>query len=327
MKKKLNSCLIIFTVFALSSCVNNTNPQQLSPQKITETDQNDVDVVKDVSIENSPSKVMSPPMPENLDFAGELVNTKDWDVRERLDYELTVNMYYHSKMQFYLKRAHRWFPVIEPILKEQGLPDDFKYLAVIESALSQAVSPSGAKGFWQFMPATGKEYGMLINGQIDERYHVVKSTYAACEYLKKAHKKFGNWISAAASYNMGKTGLANRMAAQYSENYFDLRLNNETARYIFRLLAIKTIMKNPTSYGFHLDESSLYPVYETKSVQVDSTITDLAFWAKEQGVNYKLVKKLNPWILGNSLPSVSSRKFEILLPKGSISLKPMNKYE
>lgn len=325
---KFNVCILTLLFIAVGCGVEH----EVKPAKDIESiPEKNKDVVEQQEIKKEeplgPSKVVSAKIPSDLNFSGEPVNTADWDVRERLDYELTVNMYYHSKMQFYLKRANRWFPIIEPILKEEGLPDDFKYLAVAESALSQAISPSGAKGFWQFMTATGKEYDMIINGEIDERYHVEKSTRAACDYLKKAKKKFGNWTAAAASYNMGKAGLQRRMDDQFTDDYFDLKLNNETARYVFRIIAIKTIMKNPKEYGFNLDESSLYAPYITKSVVVDSSIQNVAEWAKSLDVNYKIVKKLNPWILKNSIPGSKTKPFEVLLPNPEMSIKPMNKYE
>lgn len=326
--KNLKYSIFSGVVFvSLISCDQPIQEVAARNNQISETniESQEVNEVQESSI--GPSKVINAPIPSKIDFAGEEVPLSDYDIRERLDYELTVNMYYHSKMQFYLKRANRWFPVIEPILKEEGMPDDFKYLAVIESALSQAISPSGAKGFWQFMTGTGKEYDLRINGDIDERYHVEKSTRAACEYLRKAKIKFGNWTAAAASYNMGKAGLSRRMESQYSENYYDLKLNNETARYIFRLLAIKEIMENPSKYGFNLSNESLYQPYQTKTVEVDSAITDLAAWSIEMNSNYKVVKKLNPWILGNSLPSYAGSKFKILLPKEDFPLKPMKKYE
>ena len=305
--------------------IESTQPTQSIPTLNEQMNSKTESIVK--ANPTGPSKVVSALIPEKIDFCGEAVNIKDWDVRERLDYELTVNMYYHSKMQFYLKRANRWFPIIEPILKEEGLPDDFKYLAVAESALAQAISPSGAKGFWQFMPATGKEYDMIINNEIDERYHVEKSTRAACDYLKKAKNKFGNWTAAAASYNMGKAGLKRRMDDQFTEDYFDLKLNNETARYVFRILAIKSIMKNPKNYGFNLDSSSLYKPYVTKSIALDSSVSNVAEWAKSLDLNYKIIKKLNPWILRNSIPSPNGKPYIILVPVNDVALKPMNKYE
>lgn len=328
--RKLHKSKLLFLLPLLWYSCDNPKNTVLESETPTTNSKIISEEVKNVTTNNDlsgPSKVIDAPIPEQIDFAGEFAPIADIDIRERLDYELTVNMYYHSKMQFYLKRANRWFPVIEPILKEEGMPEDFKYLAVIESALSQATSPSGAKGFWQFMNGTGKEYGLRINKEIDERYHVEKSTRAACEYLRKAKKKFGNWTAAAASYNMGKAGLSNRMESQYSENYYDLRLNNETSRYIFRLLAIKEIMENPKKYGFNLEQRSLYQPYETEVIVVDSAINDVAAWAVEKGTNYKVLKKLNPWILGNSLPSYAGSKFEVLLPNKGFPLKPMKSYE
>jgi hypothetical protein len=253
-------------------------------------------------------------VPENIEFASESVPVKDVDVFERLDKELIVNTYRHSNSILYFKRAHKYFPVIEPILKKNGIPDDFKYLAVIESGLENVISPAGAKGFWQIMPATGRQYGLEVNSAIDERYHIEKSTEAACKYLLDAKERFGSWTLAAASYNAGMYGIDKKLEKQSVEDYYNLNLNEETSRYIFRLLAIKQIMENPETYGFDFETSDFYTYVPNKKIEIDSTINNLTDFALSQGINYKILKRHNPWLLTNSLPNSSKRKYEIEIP-------------
>jgi membrane-bound lytic murein transglycosylase D len=252
--------------------------------------------------------------PSQVDFAGEKTPLQISDVRERFDRELLVNANLHSSTILILKRANRAFPIIEPILKQYGVPDDFKYLAVIESALTNAVSPSGAKGVWQFMPETAKEKGMEVNEGVDERYHLIKSTEAACKYLLAAKQKFGNWTLAAASYNGGMTGVNNKIAEQKVTDYYDLLLTDETSRYVFRILALKEIMKNPSLYGFQLSNNELYEIIPTKKIEIDSSIVDLADFAKTQGINYKILKIHNPWMRDKKLSNPSKKKYEIEIP-------------
>lgn len=252
--------------------------------------------------------------PSQVDFAGEKTPLQISDVRERFDRELLVNANLHSSTILILKRANRAFPIIEPILKQYGVPDDFKYLAVIESALINAVSPSGAKGVWQFMPETAKEKGMEVNEGVDERYHLIKSTEAACKYLLAAKQKFGNWTLAAASYNGGMTGVNNKIAEQKVTDYYDLLLTDETSRYVFRILALKEIMKNPSLYGFQLSNNELYEIIPTKKIEIDSSIVDLADFAKTQGINYKILKIHNPWLRDKKLSNPSKKKYEIEIP-------------
>lgn len=252
--------------------------------------------------------------PTEVDFAGEKAPLQISDVRERFDRELLVNANLHSSTILIIKRANRAFPIIEPILKQYGVPDDFKYLAVIESALTNAVSPSGAKGVWQFMPATAKEKGMEVNDMVDERYHLQKSTEAACKYLLAAKEKFGNWTLAAASYNGGMTGVNNKISEQKVSDYYDLLLTDETSRYVFRILALKEIMKNPTLYGFTIDKYELYENIPTKKLEIDSSISDLADFAKQQGINYKILKIHNPWLRDKKLVNTSKKVYEIEIP-------------
>ena len=252
--------------------------------------------------------------PTQVDFAGEKAPLQIADVKERFDRELLVNANLHSSTILIMKRANRAFPIIEPILKQYGVPDDFKYLAVIESALINAVSPSGAKGVWQFMPDTAKEKGMEVNDGVDERYHLKKATEAACKYLLQAKEKFGNWTLAAASYNGGMTGVNNKIAEQKVSDYYDLLLTDETSRYVFRILALKEIMKNPTLYGFDVAKHELYDNLPTKTIEVDSSITDLASFAKTQGINYKILKIHNPWLRDKKLSNPTKKKYQLEIP-------------
>lgn len=252
--------------------------------------------------------------PTNIDFAGETAPLTIVDVRERLDRELLINANLHSTTTLILKRANRAFPVIEPILAKYGVPDDFKYLAVIESGLVNAVSSAGARGIWQFMPDTAKEKGMEVNDFVDERYHLEKSTEAACKYLLTAKNKFGSWTMAAASYNGGMNGVNKKIEEQQVTNYYDLALTEETSRYVFRILALKEIMKNPAKYGFNIYPTDLYSPIPTKKIEIDSAITDLASFAKTQGINYKILKIHNPWLRDKKLANPSKKKYEIEIP-------------
>jgi hypothetical protein len=246
--------------------------------------------------------VSSPFVPEKILFAGKEIPQDNIDFHERLDKEIIVNMYRHSHTLLFLKKSKKYFPIIEPILKKNGIPDDFKYLAVIESGLSNVVSPANAAGIWQFMKATGKSYNLEINKYVDERYHLEKSTQAACEYLKNVNKVYDDWILAAAAYNRGQGGISNALEDQNVESYFDLYLNSETSRYVFRMLAVKLIMENPEKYGFFLEEGEYYHFPSTKTIEIDYAIDNLKEFAKEKGTNYKTIKLLNPWIRNVKLP-------------------------
>jgi membrane-bound lytic murein transglycosylase D len=240
-------------------------------------------------------------VPKEFNFAGEPVPLSDPEVKERFDREIVVNTYLHSSTIFNIKRAARWLPQIEPILKKHGIPDDFKYLAIIESGLINAKSPKGAVGFWQILEETGKELGLEVNEEVDFRYDPIKSTEAACKYLKKAYDRFGNWTLAAASYNVGMTGLSRSINDQKIASYFDLYLNEETSRYVFRIMALKLIMQNPTKYGFNIPEDHLYKSEKYKQVTVDKSITDLADFALLSGITYKTLKVHNPWLRKKTL--------------------------
>jgi membrane-bound lytic murein transglycosylase D len=252
--------------------------------------------------------------PTEVDFAGEKAPLQISDVRERLDRELLINANLDATTALIIKRANRVFPIIEPILAQYGVPDDFKYLAVIESGLVNAVSSAGARGVWQFMPETAKEKGMEVNEVVDERYHLEKSTEAACRYLLAAKEKFGSWTLAAASYNGGMNGITKRIDEQKVNNYYDLGLTEETSRYVFRILALKEIMRQPAKYGFNIYPSDLYTQIPTKKVAVDSSITDLTGFAISQGINYKILKIHNPWLRDKKLVNPTKKRYEIEIP-------------
>lgn len=271
---------------------------------------------------NKPGSISSPGLPDKLTFAGEEVPMKDFDVRERFDRELLINTFWHSQTIFTLKKTKRYLPLIEKILKENNVPDDFKYLAIAESGLANLVSPANATGFWQFLDKTGKQYGLEINDEVDERYHLEKSTLAACKYLTASKNKLGSWTLAAAAYNMGEVGVGNAIRKQGVKNYYDLYLNMETSRYLFRILAIKEIFANPAKYGFELGDNDYYPAIETTSITVDSSINNLAAFAIEQGINYKVLKLINPWLRSPELKNKGKKSYTILIPKDKSFITP-----
>lgn len=264
-------------------------------------------------------------LPKGINFAGEELPKGDNDVLERLDRELHVNTYWQSNSLLMFKRANKFFPIIEPILKRNNIPEDFKYLALTESALQQVVSPAGATGFWQIMRSTGKELGLEINSEVDERYHIEKSTEAACEYLKQAYEKFGSWTLVAASYNMGMSGLDRALREQKVKNYYDLLLNSETSRYVFRIHALKEIMENPSKYGFNFTKEDLYSFEPTQKLEITQPIEDLASFAKHLGINYKILKRLNPWLRDDKLSMRYNQSYVLDLP-ANIEL-PKNLYQ
>ena len=267
--------------------------------------------------EGQSSKVFALKLPEIIDFAGEVVPIEFPDIKERFDKELLVNTYWQSNMLLLLKRANKYFPLIEKILEEEGIPDDFKYLAVIESALENARSPKGAKGFWQIMPNTGREYGLEVNANVDERYHIEKSTRVASSYLIKAKKRLGSWTLAAASYNRGMSGISRLLKKQLADNYYDLLLNNETSRYIFRILAVKEIMSHPDRYGFVFSKEDLYTPIPLRKIGLDTAIGNLAAFSKAQKINYKILKTHNKWLIENHLNNRSRKFYEISIPEES----------
>lgn len=253
-------------------------------------------------------------LPENVTFAGERMPLDNFDTRESLERELLISAYRHSSTILIIKRANRYLPVIEKILKKNNIPDDFKYLAAAESEYSNMISPAGATGFWQIMPETGREEGMEINQVVDERYDVEKSTQFACEYFRKSYEKYGNWTLAAASYNGGRAGIDEQIAIQKQNNYYDLLLNEETARYIFRAEAYKLIISDPESYGFNIKKEDLYPELKYYDVKVDTAIADFSVFAEKFGTNYKLLKFLNPWLRKPYLTPKPGKIYDIKIP-------------
>ena len=259
-------------------------------------------------------KIQALQLPANLNLAGERVPIEIPDVKERMDRELLVNTYWQSNGLLLIKRANQYFPILEPLLKKYGLPDDFKFLALAESGLIDETSSVGAAGMWHFMKTTGKEYGLEINKNVDERYHIEKSTKVAAEYLKKSKDRLGSWTLAAAAYNAGNYGVASRLETQQVDNYYDALLPDETERYIFRILALKEVITNPRKYGFVFDESDLYTLEKTREIEVDTAITNIASFAKNYGLNYKEFKKYNPWLRENHLNNKSRKLYQIKIP-------------
>ena len=254
-------------------------------------------------------------VPENLDFAGEALPLNNPDILERMDRELLVNTYWQSNGLLMFKRANKYFPIIEPILERHGIPEDFKYLAVIESGLQNVTSPAGAKGIWQIMKTTGRENGLEINDNVDERYNLELATEVACNYLLKAKERFGTWTLAAASYNAGMAGISRRLKDQGADNYYDLLLGQETGRYIFRIVALKEILNNPDRYGFNFRYKDLYSAVPTYKVEVDTAVTDFVGFAERFGINYKILKLHNPWLREKHLNNKSRKKYLIQIPK------------
>ena len=261
------------------------------------------------------NKIYAVKIPEHIDFAGEEVPLNDEDVRQHLDRELLVNAYWHSQTLYIMKQYQQIISLIEPILQRYAVPKDFEYLCVAESGLQyNAQSPSGAVGLWQFTKSSGIKYGLTINSEVDERYSYEKSTEAACKYFLEGKQKFGSWTMAAAAFNHGMDGMDDAVKHQKTNNYYDLYLNRETSRYVFRILALKQVLQNPQQYGFFLDAGDMYPDYKYKTITVDSSITDLADFAKGNGTSYKTLRELNPWIMGYSLTNKEKRVYELKLP-------------
>ncbi|MCR4658719.1 MAG: lytic transglycosylase domain-containing protein [Bacteroidales bacterium] len=259
-------------------------------------------------------RVYAPPIPDTMSFCGELVPLNIYYVRESLDRELVSNMYWQSNMLLWLKRAGRCFPVIEPILKRNGVPDDFKYLCVIESGLTNVTSPAKAQGYWQFIKATGERYGLEINDEVDMRNDLEASTEAACRYLKSLYARFGSWSAAAAAYNCGEAGLDRRLSLEGVGSYYDVRLNRETARYVYRILAVKLIFQNPQDYGFFVRRCDLYPVLPYREVTLDGRDVDLYLFAQQNDCSYKMLREMNPWITTDRFKNKNGRSYTLRLP-------------
>lgn len=258
----------------------------------------------------------APELPTEVSFAGEPMPLNRFDVLEALDRELLSNVYFHSQTIRYIKLAPRYLSIIEPILKEQGLHDDFKYLALAESGFNpRAISPARAAGFWQFMKGTAVDYGLEVNAEVDERYHIEKATYAACKYLKDSYKKFGSWALVAASYNRGVTGIKRQMELQEEDDYYDLLITTETARYVYRIVALKLILENPEKYNFYISEEEKYPIIQTKDVEITGSVSSFSDFAKKQGISYKTLKDFNPWLRENKLTYSGKKRYWVKIPK------------
>lgn len=268
------------------------------------------------SIEKKERVIFTPPnTPKKLVLFGERMPLEYNDVYESLDREVYTNCYYHSSTINILKLVPRFFPTIKAILKEEGIPEDFIYLAVAESRLSLTISsPAGAVGFWQFMKKTAPEYGLEVNNEVDERYHLEKSTRAACKYFKKSYTKFGSWTMVAASFNAGNTGISQQIERQKEDNYYNLLLNQETARYVFRIAALKLIIENPVKYGFNIPKYQQYKEWETRNITISNSISSFPDWCKENGTNYKILKILNPWLRDDKLENKLGKTYTIKLP-------------
>jgi membrane-bound lytic murein transglycosylase D len=302
------SLVILFGYITYNEVNFRTRTDSISDDGVAEPE------YEELAIDGSPSTAISFDVPASIAFAGEPVPLQLPDVKERLDKELQINIYLHSNTIFLIKRARRWLPQMETILRDNGIPDDFKYLPLIESNLLNVVSPKDAVGYWQILKTSGKEYGLEITNEVDERYDPLKATHAACKYLKQAYRKFGNWTLVAASYNRGMSGVQRAIDDQRVDNYYDLYLNDETSRYVFRILAIKEIVNNPLRYGFKINPKHLYEEESIKYIEVSESIKDLVTFAKTHGTNYKLIKRHNPWLREDRLTVKKGKRYKIAIP-------------
>jgi len=306
-KISLSFSLIAICVISIGLFINSA-PKKISPEVAT-------------AEYNVPVEV-----PESMEFAGEKIPLVNFDVRESLDRELLVNTYFQSQTIMYLKKSKRYFNLIEPILKKNNIPDDFKYLALAESGFQEKItSPAGATGLWQLMKKAALENGLEVNMEVDERYHMAKSTEAACRYLNNSYRQYGNWISVAASYNAGISGIKRQTELQDSKNYFDLLLNDETARYVYRILALKLIMENPEKYGFKITEEEKYPILAFKEVELKGSVLNFAAYAHDHGINYKILKYFNPWLRQSYLKNPSKKSYLIRIPEAGLRTYALDK--
>lgn len=301
----LATIIVLFGYITFNELRHKTSPQTMSDEQVAEPQ---------FQIEDRPLPAISFDLPKNVNFAGEPAPLDLPDVRERLDKELQINTYFHSNTIFLIKRANRWLPQMEKILKANNIPSDFKYLPLIESNLINAVSPAEAVGYWQILKTSGKEFGLEITNEVDERYDPLKATEAACKYLNQAYRRFGNWTLVAASYNRGMNGLERAIENQKENSYYDLFLNDETSRYVFRIMAIKEIIENPARYGFKINPKHVYAEEPVKYIEVTETIRDLVAFAKKHGTNYKLIKRHNPWLRDEMLTVKKGKKYQIAIP-------------
>lgn len=300
-------CLILlFGYIVFNETRHSSAPTRISDESVAEPA---------FEMVEGPLPAISFDVPNTATFAGEPMPLNIPDVRERLDKELQINIYFHSNTIFLIKRANRWLPQMEKILEAHGIPEDFKYLPLIESNLLNAVSPAEAVGFWQILKSAGKENGLEINNEVDERYDPLKATEAACKYLKKAYERFGNWTLVAASYNRGMNGLERAIENQNEKSYYDLFLNDETSRYVFRIVAIKEIVENPARYGFKINPKHVYEEEPLRYVEVRETVKDLVAFAKSHDTNYKMIKRHNPWLRDEKLTVKKGEVYKIAIPK------------
>ncbi|MBK9271151.1 MAG: lytic transglycosylase domain-containing protein [Saprospiraceae bacterium] len=263
-----------------------------------------------------PQKIHPIKIVKNIHFAGEAIPTHQADIKERMERELLLNSYQHSSMILHLKLSTRYFPIIEKILKEEGVPEDFKYLAIAESSFRYSTSPAGARGIWQFREAAATEFNLEVNEYVDERNHFEKSTRAAAIYLKKLKEKFGSWTLAAAAYNMGPTALQRSIEEQKENRFFDMNLGEETNRYLFRIIAFREIISQPEKYGYYLDPEDYYsPLEVSDKIVVDTSIDNLADFAHQHQITYRQLKLYNPWLMKANLPNKNKKSYEILIPK------------
>ena len=299
---KINYILTLILVFCIGASIPIlTGSSQVNEQHSAESE--------------VPYCVTPPTVPAQVTFDGETIDLRRYDRRERMDREMMAFTYMHSTTMLLIKRANRYFPIIEPILKANGIPNDFKYLMVIESNLNSiARSPAGAAGLWQFMPTTGREFGLEVNENVDERYHIEKATVAACKYFKQAYAKYGDWIAVSAAYNAGQARISSQLEKQLASHAMDLWLVEETSRYMFRLLAAKEIFNNPQRYGFLLKREHLYPPIPYTEITVTKGIADLARFARSKGINLAILKNMNPWLRETSLSNHSGRTYVIKIP-------------
>lgn len=269
----------------------------------------------DVAYENNNFKVFGLNIPSNLRFCNEPVPVDNFEIRTNLEGEFFTNKYWKNNSAILFNKVAKWFPYIEPILKQEGVPDDIKYIAVIESHLSNQVSPAGAVGFWQLMPSAARNYGLIVNDEVDERYDVEKSTHAACKFFKEAHKRFNNWTLSAAAYNMGMGGVEKAVQQQNVKNYYDLLLNQQTGEFVYRLMAYKTLLSSPMHFGIKRKKITYFSRIPVKTVTIDSSITDLAYLAKYLKCNKTQIKLLNPWLRKGTLHNPDKQVYKLKIPK------------
>ncbi|MGA9239563.1 lytic transglycosylase domain-containing protein [Robiginitalea sp.] len=316
----LKKSLMLLGVLVVLSSLVFAVQQGTSQKEITQ--ESDADPEEGVRVDPN-YRISAIAIPEDLNFAGEAVPQEDPEVMERIDREFLVNTYWQSNALLLMKRAHKYFPIIEPILSKNGVPEDFKYLAVAESGLQNVVSSAGARGFWQIMKPTGREYGLEINDNVDERYHLEKATQVACDYLNKYKEKYGSWTLAAAAYNAGTGAIDRYMNIQQTDGYYDLLLGDETGRYVFRIMAIKEILKDPETYGFKIGEEDFYQNVPTFQVEVDTAVSNFAEFAQNYGISYKILKRHNPWLREPHLNNASGKMYQISIPmKGYYKVGP-----